>query len=53
MTRMYSVKAASRRWPNHVFYNVIDLALINSWILYITVKNSSIKKAILVYSKSV
>ena len=44
MTRMYSVKAASRRWPNHVFYNVIDLALINSWMLYITVNNSSITR---------
>ena len=44
MTRMYSVKAASRRWPNHVFYNVIGLALINSWILYITVNNSSITR---------
>ena len=29
-TRIYSVKAASRRWPMHVFYNIIDLALINS-----------------------
>ena len=44
MTRTYSVKAASRRWPNHVFYNVIDLALINSWILYITVNNSLITR---------
>ena len=30
MTRKYSVKAACRRWPVHVFYNVIDLAIINS-----------------------
>ena len=34
MTRKYSVKAASRRWLVHVFYNVIDLAIINSWVLY-------------------
>jgi len=34
MARKYSVKAASRRWPVHVFYNVIDLAIINSWVLY-------------------
>ena len=33
MTRKYSVKAKSRRWPVHVFCNVIDLAIINSWIL--------------------
>ena len=30
MTRKYSVKAASRRWLIHMFYNVIDLAQINS-----------------------
>ena len=30
MTRKYFVKAASRRWSIHVFYNVINLALINS-----------------------
>jgi len=34
MSRKYSVKAASRRWPVHVFYNVIHLAIINSWVLY-------------------
>ena len=34
MTRKYYVKAASQQWPIHVFYNVIDLAIINSWILY-------------------
>ena len=27
MTRKYSVKAASRRWPIHVFYNVIDFGI--------------------------
>ena len=34
MTRKYSVKAANRKWPIHMFYNVINLALINSWILF-------------------
>jgi len=34
MARKYYVKAASRRWSAHVFYNVIDLAIINSWVLY-------------------
>ena len=34
MAREYTVKAASRRWPVHVFYNVLDLAAINAWILY-------------------
>ena len=30
MARKYSVKAGSGGWPVHVFYNVIDLALICS-----------------------
>ena len=34
MTRKYSVKASSRRWPVQVFYNVLDMAAINSWILF-------------------
>ena len=44
MTRKYSVKAASRRWPIHVFYNVIDLALINSWILFQDICKSGISR---------
>ena len=44
MTRKYSVKAASRRWPIHVFYNVIDLALINSWILFKDICKSNISR---------
>ena len=34
MARNYTVKAASRRWPVQVFYNILDLAAINSWTLY-------------------
>ena len=34
MARTYSVKAASRRWPIQVFYNILDLAGINAWILF-------------------
>ena len=44
MTRKYSVKPASRRWPIHVFYNVIDLALINSWILFRDICKSNISR---------
>ena len=44
MTRLYSVKAASRGWPVHVFYNVVDMALINSWILYKQVCQSIISR---------
>ncbi|CAH2084541.1 unnamed protein product [Euphydryas editha] len=34
MARKYSVKAPSRRWPVHTFYNLLDLAEINSSILF-------------------
>ena len=44
MTRKYSVKATSKRWPIHVFYNVIDLALINSWILFQDICKSGISR---------
>ena len=42
LTRKYFVKAASRRWPIHVFFNVIDLALINSWILFRDIRKSGV-----------
>ena len=32
--RKYRTKAGSRRWPLHVFYNILDLAAINAWVLY-------------------
>ena len=44
ISRCYSVKIGSRRWAIHVFYNVIDIALINSWIIYKHVCNSSISR---------
>ena len=44
MTRLYSVKAACERWPVHVFCNVVDMALINSWFLYKQVCQSSISR---------
>lgn len=34
MSRLYTVKFGCRRWPMHVFFNVLDLAGINAWILY-------------------
>ena len=33
MTRKYSVKAGSFRWPLQVFFNILDLAAVNAWIL--------------------
>ncbi|XP_055378966.1 piggyBac transposable element-derived protein 4-like [Condylostylus longicornis] len=34
MARKYSVKSGSRRWPLQVFFNILDLAAINAWVLY-------------------
>ncbi|XP_027013443.2 piggyBac transposable element-derived protein 3-like [Tachysurus fulvidraco] len=34
MARMYSVRAATRRWPVAVFYNMLDLAAVNAYVLY-------------------
>ena len=34
MARIYNTRAAARRWPVHVFYNILDLAAINAWIIY-------------------
>ncbi|XP_035222912.1 uncharacterized protein LOC118195693, partial [Stegodyphus dumicola] len=34
MLRKYSTSSGSRRWPVHVFYNVLDIAALNAWILF-------------------
>lgn len=34
MARKYTVKSSSRRWPLQIFFNILDLAAINAWILY-------------------
>lgn len=34
MARKYSTKSKSCRWPIQVFFNILDLAAINAWILY-------------------
>ena len=34
MARKYSMKASCSRWPIHVFYNILDLAAINAWVLF-------------------
>ena len=44
MTTLYLVKAASRHWPVHVFYSVVDMALINGWIFYKQVCQTSISR---------
>ena len=42
MKSLHSFKAESRRWPMHVFYIVVDLALIHSWVPYKHVCQSNI-----------
>ncbi|GFS69276.1 HTH La-type RNA-binding domain-containing protein [Trichonephila clavipes] len=45
MVRKYSVEAGTRRWwPIFAFYNIIDLAGINSWILYKVTGNTLLAK---------
>lgn len=44
MAKLYTTKAASRRWPVAVFFNVLDLVGINSWILYRKTTNSKISR---------
>lgn len=34
MTRMYTTRFGSRRWPVQVFCNILDFCGINSWILF-------------------
>ncbi|KAF7381592.1 hypothetical protein HZH66_013986 [Vespula vulgaris] len=34
MAKKCNVKSGSRRWPLEVFFNIVDLAGINAWILY-------------------
>ena len=44
MARKYSVKARSFRWPLQVFFNILDLAAINAWILYKECTRSKISR---------
>lgn len=44
MVRKYSTKAGSRRWPLQVFYNILDLAAINPWILYKEISQVNISR---------
>lgn len=34
MLRMFSTRSQTRRWPVAVFYNVLDMCLLNSWIAH-------------------
>ena len=34
MARKYWTRTCTRRWPVHVFQNILDFAGINAWIIY-------------------
>ena len=40
----HSTTAASRRWPVHAFYNILDIAGVNSYIIYKAVTNKKISR---------
>lgn len=44
MTRNNSVQAATRRWSMQVRSNILNLSIINSWILYKIVNNCKISR---------
>ena len=44
MARKYSVKSASRRWPIHTFFNILDFAGINAWIRYRDITKEKISR---------
>lgn len=44
MTRCYPIRSPTRRWTISVFYNILELAVINSWILYKKTCLSSISR---------
>lgn len=44
MARQLSTKSGCRRWPLAVFFNIIDLAAINAWILYKKVTHSNVSR---------
>ena len=43
MAKHNSVKSPTRRWPIQVWYNILNLSGINSWILYKNVNRNTKK----------
>uniref|UniRef100_A0A0K0FRH2 Probable ATP-dependent RNA helicase DDX46 (inferred by orthology to a zebrafish protein) n=1 Tax=Strongyloides venezuelensis TaxID=75913 RepID=A0A0K0FRH2_STRVS len=44
MARKYSVKSKSCRWSLQIFFNILDLARINAWVLYKQVTGEEISR---------
>ena len=44
MCRQMSTKAGCRRWPLAVFYNILDFAAVNAWIIFKKSTNRHVKR---------
>ena len=44
MLRQYSTDTASRRWPFAVWTNILDVAALNSWVIYKQVTEDKISR---------
>ena len=44
MARLYTTRSATRRWPVAVWDNILDIAAINSWILFRQVTKENITR---------
>lgn len=44
MTRCYTVKRMTRRWPLVVFYNMIDVSVMNSFILWKSITSNNMQR---------
>ena len=47
MVRLYTTHAATRRWPMAVWTNILDMAGLNSWILFRKATGSWISRVLL------
>jgi hypothetical protein len=50
MCRQTSTKAGCRRWPLAVFYNILDLAAVNAWIIFCKATGRNISRRTFIIS---
>ena len=48
MARLYTTHAATRRWPMAVWTNILDMAGLNSWILFRKASGSRISRLVFI-----
>ena len=44
MTKFYSVKYPTRRWPVQIWSNVLNMSGINAWILFNAIHNRKVSR---------